>query len=146
MSTPFDPPAQPIASDESPALDSPLHDPHVVIVAALLLLYGLPTCALASLFPVVGFVGGLFDPEFQDIPGGFLITGAIGTLEGVCIGALGLIYVVGGAGLLTGKKWGWIAGLAAGGMLLANLCCMPVGAYALYALLRTRVREAYGFN
>jgi hypothetical protein len=116
----------------------------VVATVVLLMLYGIPLVLLALVFPPVGFIGGLFDPDFRDIPGGFLIMGCIGTIEGLCIGTMGGLYVASAIGLLRGKKWAWVLALCAAALWLSSPCCIPFGGYCLFALLRERVRRGYG--
>jgi hypothetical protein len=147
MSSPFDPPlAEGLADADRAPLVSPIQDPHLVITAILMLIYGLPVVLLACMFPVAGLVGGLTDPDFSDIPGGFLFTTAIGAFEGLCIILVGALYVAAGASLFTGRKWAWVLALVAGALWVSNLCCLPFGAYVLFALLIERVRKAYGIG
>jgi len=147
MSSPFDPPLSEAPPEASSApLEAPARDPHVVLAAILLLVYGLPVLLMSCMFPVGGLFAGLTDPDLSDIPGGFLIGAVIGGLEGLCILLVGGLYVAAGASLFTGRKWAWVLALVAGALWLSNLCCVPFGAYVLFALLRERVRKAYGIS
>ena len=142
MSTPYEPPAGDMAR---PPLDRPTEDPHLVITAVLLLLYGAPMVGLAVLFPPVGVIGGFVDPEMADVPAAPLLMGGIGCIEGLCIGLFGALYVAAAAGLFGGRKWGWVVALISIALWLTSPCCLPFGAYALFALLRENVRRLYGW-
>ena len=126
---------------EEPPLTSPLEDVHVVVTVVLLLSNGLPMLLLGLTLPVMGVVLGLVEPQ----PDGVFLA-SLGIFEGLCIGVMGVLYTVGGFGLVRPKPWAWIVGLVAVAFWMSSPCCLPMGAYGLYALLRERVRVVYGLG
>jgi hypothetical protein len=134
VSNPFD---GPVADDAAPASV----DVHVYLVAIFLLIGAFPLLLFAVLAPFVMAFDD--DPEFVAM--GLVGRTAIGCIEAVLLGAIGAVQGMGGIGLLTRWKWGWVAALVAFGFTFTG-CCAPVGLYAYWALLREPVRKVYGFG
>jgi MFS family permease len=129
--------------DSPPTLDAARADVHVIIVAVVLLVFGLPGLACAGLMPVVGPFGAANDPEFQDLGNAAYLVGfAMGAVAGGFVAMFAGTQVAGGFGLLMGRKWGWIAALV-GLTLYTGGCLMPFAMYGYWALLRDRVRKPY---
>ena len=146
MSDPYDAPESriPFESDRPP-LDSPLQDPHVVAATVLFGMYALFSCGFALLIPSIGVLGVVASATSQHASD-ILPQSIVAMIEGACIGGIGLVFVGATGGMLSGRKWGWALGLAASGLWMANICCVPFGAYCLFALLRKRVRTAFGIG
>lgn len=107
MTDPFDAPAvSTVPTDDDPAGEV---DVHVVIVAIVLLVIALPPVLLALIAPFVLAIGGGNDPEFEAM--GLAGRIAVGCIESVFLGGIGGAYSVGGIGLLTRWRWGWVAAL-----------------------------------
>jgi hypothetical protein len=120
-------------------------DVHVHVVVALLVVTGVPLLGIAVLEAVALPLAFSLDPTMDQPLSGVLGLFA-GCLAGGVYGVMGLVPLLAAVGLEMRRLWGFVLALVAFTPLVASPCCLPVGVYALWALLRAPVRQAYGLS
>lgn len=139
MTDPFAPPQIGAPAPEPAPLRHPLADPQLAVLCALLVAASLGLIGVGVVVLAIGvalFATG--DPE-----GAAMLP--IAAAEALFFAACAVPFAASAACVAIPRR-GALVLAAVGTGLLVPTCCLPVGVWGLYALLRPQALAAYGFS